>query len=419
MTPTSKRLRLIETQYAAVQSAHWSAICAMGSFMAVFLLSYGFSDTRVGLTSAMMSAFTVVFQLLVSKLADTRSHVPIKRFMMALYVATVMGAVLIMSLPMSLGAMMLVYALSGALVNAVSGLLSAQGMQFINLGLPIQYGWPRGVGSIVYALAALGIGALVESTGPQVLMPVFIAACAASILALLIIPDPNTLAERAAPAFVQEKGSAHTTYRSILKGSPMLLLFLTAAILLYVGQAGSLLFLVRVVQGVGGGNPEFGLAIFIQGGIEMPAMFLAPWLLQRYRATSILVFSFSVYVVKGVLLAVAHNMAVVYAAMALSVFCFGLYGTVSVYFVDSLVSHGEKVRAQGLVSLCGNAGGLVSSLLAGVIHRHLGVEHPADTVQPRIGRGPGADGAGWVSASPSYGPHKSIAIFSLTAPGMA
>ncbi len=367
MTTDGKLLRSIETKYAAVQSTYWIAICAKSSFMAVFLSYYGLSDTRIGLTSAMVAGFTIAFQLFVSKFSDARQQTPIKRIITALYIVAIMGAVLIVSLPLSAAAMMLVYALTGGFSNTINGLLNAQFMQYINLGFPVQYGWPRGVGSVLYALAALALGALVERFDPSLLMPVFIAGCLAGIGAMALMPNPSTLTERRASVFVQEKGSANTTYRDMLKRSPVLVVFLLAGILLYVGQSGSLLFLVRVVQGAGGGNAEFGLAMFIQGGIEMPAMFLAPKLLKRFKPISILTFSLMMYFVKGILLVLANTIALVYLAMGLSLFCFGLYGIASVYFVDSLVSSGEKVRAQGLTSLCSSVGGVVSSLLAGAI----------------------------------------------------
>lgn len=367
MTADNKLLRSIETRYAAVHSTYWVAICAKSSFLAVFLTFNGLSDTQIGITSAMLAGFTIAFQLFISKLSDTSQKATIKRIVISLYIIAILGAVLMLSLPLSVAALMLTYALTSGFSNTISGLLNAQFMQYINLGFPVQYGWPRGVGSIVYAVAALGMGALVERYDPALLMPIFIAGCVAGILTMLLMPEPKALTDRRASAFVQEKGSERTSYQTMLKRSPVFRLFLVAGIVLYVGQAGSLLFLVRVVQGVGGGNPELGLAMFIQGGIETPVMMLAPRLLNRFKPTTILAFSLVMYLVKGILLTVAGTIGMVYLAMGLSMFCFGLYGVASVYFVNSLVAAGEKVRAQGLTSLCSSVGGIISSLVAGVV----------------------------------------------------
>ena len=70
---------------------------------------------------------------------------------------------------------------------------------------------------------------------------------------------------------------------------------------------------------------------------------------------------------RPMMLALAGSVAVLYGAMFLSFFCFGLYGFSSVYFVDGLVLPGERVRAQSLTTICGSMGAILASSLSGFV----------------------------------------------------
>lgn len=367
MPGNARTLRRIEVNYAGVQSSYWVAFCAFSGFVALYLGHLGFTDTQIGFTSALVSGFSILFQLLISSYSDNHSQVPIKRLIAFLHVIAMVLATLLLALPLEVGMALVVYAMAGGVLNSINGLMNAQIMQYINVGIPVQYGWPRGVGSIIYALFALLMGRLIGAYSPAILMPTFLILAAVCIVVVLLMPEVYTLSDQRAAIYVQEKGQQRTTYRDILGRSPAFRLFVVASILLYMGQVGSGLFLVKVVQHVGGGSGELGTAMFIQGGIELPALLLAPRFMKRFKTDDLLVVSLCFYFIKSLLLVIAGNMAGIYIAMATNLLCFGIYCVASVYFVDSLVLPGEKVRAQGLIMLCSSAGGIVSSLLSGVI----------------------------------------------------
>lgn len=367
MTQSKMKLLGIETKYAGVQSSYWISILAFSGFMTVYLSYRGFNDTQIGLTASMISFLTISFQLFISNFSDAHQQVPIKKLVAGLYVTGIVLGTLLWQLPMAIPLMMVCYAAAGGFEYSIYGLLNAQVMQYTNAGIPVKYGWPRGVASVVYALLALLFGALAEQFSPAILMPIFLCASLLAILMVLLMPDVKILSTQWAPAYVQEKHQEHTGYREMLSGSPVFFVFLVASVTLYAGISPSMLFLVRVIQSLGGSSRQLGIAMFLQAGVEMPIMFLSPWLMRRFKPELILSFSFAFYLIKSLLLVFAPNMGLLYAAMGLSVFCFGLYGFASVYFVNKLVKPGEKVRAQGLLTLCGSFGGIIANLFSGMI----------------------------------------------------
>lgn len=61
-------------------------------------------------------------------------------------------------LPLPIAMMIAAYATAHAMGLCNNGYLNAQLVQFNNVGIPAHYGWPRGVGSISYAIAAWAYG---------------------------------------------------------------------------------------------------------------------------------------------------------------------------------------------------------------------------------------------------------------------
>lgn len=374
MTQSRKNALRVEVNYAGVQASFWAGYCAYAGFMAVFLASNGFTDIQIGLTSALISAMTIVFQLFISSYSDAHLHIPLKFIIAILYAIAMTAGAVLRLFPLPLGLMMMVYAFGGSVQITSMGLSNAQLMQYINAGLPVNMGWPRGLSSVIYALTAYLLGRQIDIHSPRVLMPIFLSTIVISIALMLMMPRVTSFTNHKPAAFTQDKNAGRTTYWEILSRNKPLRLFLIAGVLLNVGQSTNFLFLVRVVQSVGGGAGELGIAMFLQAVVEMPALFVSSRILRRFRAGNVLVFSFCFYLIKGVLLLFARSISVVYLAMSLSMFCFGLFCLSSVYFVDSLANEGEKVRAQGMVALCGSVAGIVSTVMAGSIIETFGLK---------------------------------------------
>lgn len=357
----------IELNYMGVQSTFWLSNLAYAGFTAVFLAAKGLSDTQIGFTSSLLSMLSIAFQLFTSNFSDLHQHIPIKHVMTALLLFAMVCGTLITAVPLSIPLLILVFSLGAGFQNANVGLMNAQIMQYANAGIPVNFGWPRGIGSLIYAVAAYFLGIQLEIHSPSILMPLFLIMAAITIVVVLFMPNVHEVGHRRASLYVQEKHSERTTYRQMLSQNRVLTLFLLASVILYFGQGPVMLFLVRVVQGAGGGGKELGISMLLQSGIEMPAMLMAPWLIKKIKPHYLLLFSFVMYVIKMVMLYLAQSMPVIYIAMVSSIFCYGLYGVASAYFVNNIVKSGEKVRAQGLVVLCGNLGGILGNLLGGYI----------------------------------------------------
>ena len=366
MSLSAKR---VERHYAAVQGTYWAANCSLRGLTAVFLSYHGLTDGQIGYTSSLIYFCTITLSLLLSAWADRHPLSPLKRTVSALFLLALAAAGVLYLLPLPVLLMMVVYALDCCFHNCADSILNALMMQYVDNGIPARYGWPRGVGSITYAPMAWVLGILMERYTPNIILPVFLLMCGLSLVAILTLPDPG-------PRKLRESGRK-VSYIEMLRSNPTLVLLLCACILAGMGQCAGSTFLIRVVEKLGGTSEELGLAMFIQAGVELPAMFASSWLLKRFSARVLLTLSFCAGGLKMLMLALVPSLPLLYGVMAFSVFCFGIFGFASVLFVNSIAGEQEKVRAQSLLSLCytSGAGGILGNLLAGALIGPLGVSN--------------------------------------------
>ena len=364
MTPTAPQ---VERRYAAVQGTYWAANCSLRGLTAVFLSYHGLTDGQIGYTSSLIYFCTITLSLLLSAWADRHPLSPLKRTISALFLLALAAAGVLYLLPLPVLLMMVVYALDCCFHNCADSILNALMMQYVDNGIPARYGWPRGVGSITYAAMAWVLGILMERYTPNIILPVFLLLCGLSLVAILTMPDPG-------PRKLREQGRK-VSYVEMLRHNPTLVLLLCACVVSGMGQCAGSTFLIRVVERLGGTSEELGLAMFIQAGVELPAMFASGWLLKRFSARGLLTLSFCAGALKMLMLALVPSLPLLYGVMAFSVFCFGIFGFASVLFVNSIAGEQEKVRAQSLLSLCytSGAGGILGNLLAGALIGPLGV----------------------------------------------
>jgi len=365
----------IEVHYAAVQGTYWASICTLVGFSTVYLSHQGLSDTLIGLAYSLFGILSILLQMLLSNFSDHHAEIPLKSVVAAVFGAAVVCGASLLFIPLPIAGLVALYIVVEASQASAPGLANALMMQYVDRGLPVNYGWPRGIGSIGYAVSAFILGRFVASRSPDILLPIFIALATAAGLSVIAMPNPDRMAAlrpagTAAPAARGgEDDSPVPTYWQMLRGNPTLAVFLCACVVAAVGQSSGITFLIRIMQSVGGGTKEMGIGMLIQSGAELPAMLLSSALLKKWRARRILVVSFTSTFLKSMLLALAPSLGFVYGALALSVFCYGLFGFASVFYVNGLVKPSEKVRAQSLVTLCYNngLGSIIGNLYSGSV----------------------------------------------------
>jgi len=375
-----KFLFRLDANYAVIQIAHWCSFCMLYSFSAVYLTHKGFTDTQIGLTVSLIGLLNIVLQLAVSSFSDSHAAIPLKRIIGALYLASLAFGALMSSLPLAAVPLMLVFVLASSTQNSVSTLLNAMTLQYNNNGVNATYGWPRGAGSVAYAVLAFFGGRLVNKYSPGALPYLFIAFALIALMAILMMPDPFKLGGRGAAEGKKSGGTGNgsTSLKDMLLKNRILLVFLLAVLVNSGGQVATNTFLIRIVENLGGDARTLGVCMFLQAIVEFPIMAVSSFLMTKFRARYLLLVSFFCFAIKMFALAHAASLGVVYGAMVFSIFCFGLFAVTMLVFVNRIVGVTEKVRGQAAVSVFGSFGAMIGNAASGRLIDTVGLKAQLD-----------------------------------------
>jgi PPP family 3-phenylpropionic acid transporter len=172
------------------------------------------------------------------------------------------------------------------------------------------------------------------------------------------------------PAALGTDGEAERgpLFRGVLD-NPALLTFVTISFLLQVSFGAYYNFFTIYLAGYGHDASTIG-ALWATGVVAEIAVFIAsPWLLARFRLSTLLIVALVGTAVRWTLLAaLPESVPVLVMAQSLHLAGFGLFHLVAVLLLPRLLPAGQGTRAQALNSSLGwGAGGIAGSLLSGWI----------------------------------------------------
>lgn len=377
MDQIRKACRKLECHYALFQGTYSGATLFLTGFVAVFLTWLGLSDAQIGLVNSAGSALTIGGQLLVGAYMDRHPGVSIKKVILGFCLLASVGAAALywIDLPTALGCAVFLFAYTCTQTNGA--LVPALMMRFVNIGMPVDFGWPRSIGSLCWASLAYLLGGIIEQYSARILMLGYLCGVGLVALALHAMPDVEEYRGKGLPedriirSPLKEKPSGG--YIDMLRSNPTLLLFCLAAAICFAGQTPVTVFQVRIIEALRGGTGEFGKVILIQSGMELPIMMASSRIMRRVKPKHLLVICFFSYALRHFLYAHVTSLSQYYAVCFISILCYGIWGVASVIFANQIVPHAQTVRAQSLASFCVSIGGIIGSTVSGILMERFGM----------------------------------------------
>lgn len=357
-TPSARRL---DYHYIAMQAGFWAMFAGVCAYQTALLLDRGFSNSQIGLITAIRCLAGIVSQPLLGGFADRHPEVPLKVLVSgSLGVSLLAGLYYALRPGMSLWETGAVFLVVGGLEVSAYPLMDAMAIQFINGGVPIRYSLGRGVGSMSYAVVCVLLGWIVGRWGVEYTLTVHAVLVVLEIVLVLTFPACRTGTADAA------QGEKPHSALALLKGDPAFTLTLAGVLLGMTGVLPFSNFLVNVVVSRGGSEADLGIALFLMAGFELPTGFVFQRLLRRYGSARLLLVSLVFCALKGAALLAAPSYGAVLLAQPLQMLGYGLFTPASVYYVNESVPPADRVRGQTLMMAASNGlGGMLGSFLAG------------------------------------------------------
>ena len=337
----------INLHYTTIQGSFGIGFGALMSFGAVLMLSRGLSNSALGVVTCIAQLLPMVLQPAVTSFAAARRGMTTRKMLMLLTLPILVMAVVMLLAPQSLGVIIAGYMLIFLMVNLITPYHNVLMVDFLTRGVEVNYGLGRGVGSGTFALATLVLGFVLEGRDSVLIVPVIGGAMLLQLLCVAAFRYPLPAVET-----VEEQREAVGRMAILRSRRDFVLLLGAVALLLGVHNVTNV-YMVHVIDRVGGAESLMGIILGVSAVTELISMPLFPKLQRKFGITALLRFAAAFFVVRLVLLLVAPSGGFLYLAAVAQFASSGILLPAIVYYVAQTLTPEQQTNGQGMIHLAG------------------------------------------------------------------
>ncbi len=376
MQTAGTTLRNMNVRYSFLHGGYWMAFGATYNFVTVYLLSKNFASDEIGIILASTNIFSALLQPLVAAFAD-RSKKDSLRAITSLMLFVCLSISLIMAFaPEIMVITALLYFLLLTVMLTIHPLINALGINYINKGLALNFGAARGMGSLTYAIMSLTLGAAVDRNGTDILPFVFAALFGLTFFftSIFRLKTDETLPEepRDDMDIPSQKGyipdeQDHLSLFDFIAKYKKFTVYLMGIILIFTCFNIINIYMIKIVENVGGNKTSMGTAFAIAGVLELPVMLSFSRLIRRFDIGRMLQFSALVFTIKILVTLISTNIFMIYAAQSLQMLSYAIFIPGSIYYVNEILDRKDMIKGQAFTTAATTLGGVGGSLVGGLL----------------------------------------------------
>ncbi len=353
-----KLARQLTLRYSFIQASYWICQCAINSFAAIFLQSKHFNNTQIGVVLALAAILSIVLQPVIASFADKAKTVSLRTIILLLMGVVFLLTILLYVLPDTFALIAVIFVVVNAIQFTLNPLYNSLALEYMNKGVPMNYGLARGMGSITFAVISSSLGYIVSHFGAEVILPVFLIGYSLSILATYVfkVTIPEKLLGSIPKRYDDEEESSADTgaaeptgiFTFFLKYK-MFVLFLLGVAMLFYSHSLINTYLINIMENVGGNSSDMGISLSIAAALELPTMALFIYIVRKIKCSKLLKIGAFFFLVKALVTWIAPNVFMIHFSQAFQLFAFALFTPASIYYVNDLVSEKDRVKGQSLL----------------------------------------------------------------------
>lgn len=384
----NKLAKQLTNKFAFLQGTYWISQCAINSFAAVYLRSKGFDNTEIGIVLSLASVLAIVLQLTISTFADKSKKLTLRQIIIAL-MFLVFGLSLILYIaPYSYLLIFISFMLISAIQFSLNPLFNPLALEYVNQGIPMNYGLARGIGSISFAITSYILGIYVTDYGPGILLPIFFVCYAFVIAAAFIfklnvqgstdikeatrnqITGNKTISMESSTESVEVAPSGLLLF---FKKYKVFTLFLVGVTMLFYSHNILFTYLINIMENVGGDSKDMGISLSIPAALELPTMAAFVFLVRKIKCSTLVKVSAFFFFVKVGIAWLAPNVIMIHFSQSLQLLAFALYTPASVYYANSMIEKQDKVKGQSMLGVSISLGAAIANITGGKLLDTVGV----------------------------------------------
>lgn len=357
----------LTARYCLHQLFYFAAAAGIMSFATTFLLSKGFPATQVGMVLAAGSILSCITQPLLAARADRN---PRLLFPLVAGLTVLSGlcfaALLLQGLPPLVFA--LLYLLGVWSFDAMVPLINSVCVHFIAQGCTINYGAARAVGAVSFAVAALGIGYLIQSFGPDSM--VLLNLMLLLMCTLITLGYPR---RRESAAQKNESTQQSCSVPEFFRRYRWYCVSLFGILFLGMFHAMTENYLISIFERLGGDSSNVGVALFVPVVAESFVLVFFTQIRRKVSDGWLLRIAGLSFLMKSVIFLLARSIPVIYAAQMLQITSAGFLSPAQLYYADAKVHRTDMVKGQAFITAAYSLGCAIGNFSGGVLVQHCGV----------------------------------------------
>lgn len=364
------RKRSLFFKNALLQFTFFISFCMMTVFTVLYMQSLGFTTLHTGILFGLANFFSAWLQLFTGRIADSSKRITMKHVLLAHAGLAALAMVPLAFFSVQGLLVPLAFFVFSLLAQAIQGPINAVSVAFEQAGYPIQFSVIRGIGSAGYGLTALLSGIYFDHYSlAQLPFLLFISMVLFGLVIFLLPPVPvgRLRSEKSTLGVVDPP--THHFYRKYPFFIPLVIGFT----LLFSGHMVINTYLALLVENVGGGATQAGIAVSCAILMEVISLFCYGHLRQHVSDRFLMGTAAVFFTIKAVILFFASNVFMVYLSQLFQFATFPFFTAGISYFSTATVEKKDLVKGQNVVTIIMSLGGAGGSLVGGIILHYLPV----------------------------------------------
>ena len=219
-------------------------------------------------------------------------------------------------------------------------LMNALNVSYMTNGYTINYGLSRGLGSLAYAFAALGIGKVMAKFGADWMIWISLGLLAINAVMSLIYPSLVTTVKE------EKKENDCCSVPVFFLRYKWYCISLLGVLLLGMFHAMTENYLIEIVTPLGGDSGTVGVALFIATAIEAVVLVYLDKIRSRISDNWLLKLAGLSFVLKAVLFLVAGNVMTIYIIQLLQATSYTFLSPIQMYYANNKIRAADMVKGQ-------------------------------------------------------------------------
>lgn len=327
-------------QYTFHQMAYWATAAGVVSFATAFLLQKGFAASTVGVLLAAGNLLSCGFQPILAGWADRTGGNVLKWLTAGLTIISAACFVSIQLMPLPETVFGLLYLLGVFAFDAMNPLMNALNVSYMTSGYTINYGLSRGLGSLAYAFAALGIGKVMAKFGADWMIWISLGLLAVNAAMSLSYPSLVT------PVSGKKEANTCCSVPVFFRRYKWYCVSLLGVMLLGMFHAMTENYLIEIVTPLGGDSGTVGVALFIATAIEALVLVYLDKIRSKISDNWLLKIAGLSFVLKSVLFLAAGNVMTIYFIQLLQATSYTFLSPIQMYYANNKISAADMVKGQ-------------------------------------------------------------------------